>query len=524
MNKTIFKNIKSDLPASIVVFLVALPLCLGIALASGAPLFSGIIAGIVGGIVVGSISGSSLGVSGPAAGLAVVVLQAISDLGGFDILLVSIMLAGIIQLIMGFLKAGAIANYFPSAVIHGMLAGIGILIFLKQIPHAFGYDAVPEGNEAFIQPDNQNTFSELWNMFNYVSPGVIIITSFSLIILIGWQSKFVQRNKIAALIPGPLLAVIAGIILTVIFKNFPDLTVSAEHLVTLPLSESADDFFGNFMLPNFEGLMRVEVYTTAVIIAAIASIETLLCVEATDKLDPEKAITPTNLELKAQGIGNIVSGFLGGLPVTQVIVRSSANLQSGGKTKLSAILHGFLILISVISIPYILNMIPLATLAAILLIVGFKLAKPTLFKLMYKQGIGQFIPFLVTVIAILFTDLLTGIGLGLIVAVLTIIINNFRSAYTLEIIEGPDETKYRLLLSEDVSFLNKASILRILDRMHEEQIVEIDTTTARYMHHDIKEIIENFKHKAEELNIIIKERTIAEEENAAKNKEEKKKE
>ncbi|PZE18960.1 SulP family inorganic anion transporter [Putridiphycobacter roseus] len=499
-----FKHIKSDLPASIVVFLVALPLCLGIALASGAPLFSGVISGIIGGVMVGALSGSSLGVSGPAAGLAVIILNGITDLGGFDIILVAIMLAGIIQVIMGYAKAGAIANYFPSSVIHGMLAGIGILIFLKQLPHAVGYDAVPEGDEAFLQPDHQNTFSEISNMFSYISPGIVIITAISLFILILWQSKFIQKNKIAALLPGPLLAVVAGITLNFAFANSTTLAVSAEHLVALPVSSSTSSFWSNFTLPNFAALGQVEVYTTAIIIAVIASIETLLCVEASDKIDPDKRITPKNRELKAQGIGNIIAGLIGGLPVTQVIVRSSANQQAGGKSKLSTIFHGLLLLISVIAIPTLLNQIPLATLAAILLIVGFKLAKPALFKEMYGQGMGQFIPFFVTVVSILLTDLLTGILLGLLVAIIVIIINNFRTPYVLQVKNENNQKKYRLVLSEDVSFLNKASILKILDRIPKGEEIEIDTRQTRFMHYDVNEIIENFIEKAAELDIKVK--------------------
>lgn len=357
-----FKHFKEDFPASIVVFLVALPLCLGIALASDAPMFSGIIAGIIGGIVVGSLSGSPLGVSGPAAGLAVIVAGSVQDLGGFEVFMLATVLAGILQLIMGFIRAGIIAYYFPSSVIHGMLAGIGILIFFKQIPHAFGYDKDPEGDFEFIQEaDHENTFSELYNMLDYVHPGVMVVTGISLLILIIWQTKLIQKINFLKLVPGPLLAVITGVVLVSVFTGNPDWVIQGDHLVSIPVSGSVDDFMGNFATPDFNALSNPDVYLTALLIAAVASIETLLCLEASDKQDPLKRISPSNRELKAQGVGNIISGMIGGLPITQVIVRSSANVQAGGRTKMSAILHGFLLLICVVSIPAILNMIPLAT-------------------------------------------------------------------------------------------------------------------------------------------------------------------
>ena len=499
-----FKNFKSDIPSSIVVFLVALPLCLGIALASGAPLYSGLISGIIGGIVVGSISRSQLGVSGPAAGLAVIVLGAITELGGFEVFLVAVVLAGVIQLIMGFARAGIIAYYFPSSVIHGMLAGIGVLIFFKQIPHAFGYDKDPEGDLEFFQPDNQNTFSELWNMSEFISPGVVIITSVSLFILIVWQMKFIQRFKFAKIIPGPLLAVTAGIILGQVFSDHATLGVSVEHLVDLPVAETTSEFLGNFTLPDLNAFSNPQVYITAILIAVIASLETLLCVEASDKQDPLKRITPTNRELKAQGVGNIISGLIGGLPVTQVIVRSSANQQAGGKTKAATVLHGVLLLASIIAIPTVLNLIPLATLAAILLVVGFKLAKPALFKKMYKQGMGQFIPFMVTILGIIFTDLLIGIGLGLVVAVFIILKNNFSVSHKMKSneIEGTHEIK--IILSEDVTFLNKASIMKTLAEIPDDSKVLIDASGSHFIHYDVIEIIEDFEINAKTRNIELK--------------------
>jgi len=490
-------NLKDDIPASIVVFLVAMPLCLGIALASGAPLFSGLISGIIGGIIVGFLSGSPLGVSGPAAGLAVIVLNAITELGSFEIFLVAVIIAGIIQLIMGYAKAGIIAYFFPSSVIHGMLAGIGIIIFLKQIPHAFGYDKDPEGDFGFSQIDGHNTFDELLNMMNYVSPGVLIVATVSLIILILWNTKFFQKLKFTKLIQGPLVAVVVGIVLNQIFLSIPALKISAEHLVNVPIPESIKGFFGNFTLPNFEALSNSKIYTTAIVIAVVASLETLLCVEASDKQDSLKRITPTNRELKAQGIGNIIAGFIGGLPVTQVIVRSSANEQSGGKTKASTILHGILLLISIIAIPKILNLIPLGVLAAILLVVGYKLAKPALFKKMYSEGWGQFIPFIITILGIVFTDLLIGIAMGMSIAVFIILKNNFQTPYKANI----SSDNIKITLAEDVSFLNKASIQKTLSEIADGMNVEIDASYNKHIHYDVIEIIEDFEQSAKNRNI-----------------------
>ncbi|MDQ3534572.1 MAG: SulP family inorganic anion transporter, partial [Bacteroidota bacterium] len=424
------KEVKHDIPAGIVVFLVAVPLCLGIAMASGAPLFSGIIAGIVGGIVVTLISGSQLGVSGPAAGLAVIVLHAIEGLGSYEVFLSAVVIAGVIQLILGFLKAGIIAYYFPSSVIKGMLAGIGVIIILKQIPHAFGYDADFQGDLHFVQADGENTFSEIVKMINFISPSATLISFLSLFILILWDKVLSKKSKIFQLIQGPLVVVILGIILNAYFQNyFPQYALGANHLVVLPVAESPIGFINLFTTPDFSRVLTYEVLFLAGTLAIVASLETLLCLEATDKLDVFKRISPANRELKAQGVGNIVSGLIGGLPLTQVIVRSSANIQSGGRTKLSAFIHGVLILACVISIPNILNMIPLSSLAAILLMVGYKLAKPSLFKDLYHIGWDQFIPFTTTVIAIVLTDLLTGIGIGMAVAIFFILKNSYNVSH-----------------------------------------------------------------------------------------------
>ena len=499
-----WKNLKSDFPASIVVFLVAMPLCLGIALASGAPLFAGIISGIIGGIVVGSLSGSNIGVSGPAAGLAVIVLDAISDLGAYEIFLVAVVIAGILQLIMGFVRAGIIAYFFPNAVIHGMLAGIGIIIFLKQIPHAFGYDAEPEGDFAFFQMDGHTTFSELIHMMDYISPGVMLVTFVSLFIMILWERPFMKRLTFTKIIPGPLVAVVAGILLNIGLASHATLGISPEHMVKVPVPDSFQSFLGNFMLPDFSALSNPQVYITAIILAVVASIETLLSVEAADKLDPLKRVTPANRELKAQGVGNIIAGLVGGLPVTQVIVRTSANVQSGGKTKASTIMHGFLLLLSVIAIPKVLNMIPLGVLAAVLLIVGYKLARPALFKKMYKEGRNQFIPFVVTVVGIVFTDLLMGIALGMIVAVFIILYNNYKVSFTLHREDLENREKIRMVFSEDVTFLNKASILKALNEIPDNACIEIDATNTRFIHPDVIEIIEDFAENAKYRGIEVK--------------------
>ncbi|RTE54609.1 SulP family inorganic anion transporter [Arenibacter aquaticus] len=499
-----FKTLKSDLPASVVVFFVALPLCLGIALASGAPLFSGLIAGIVGGIVVGALSGSKIGVSGPAAGLAAIVLTAIGALGGYENFLVAVVLGGIIQLIFGILKAGIIGYYFPSSVIKGMLTGIGIIIILKQIPHFFGYDPDPEGDLAFFQVDGENTFSEIFNTVNNISPGATLVAIIGLSILLLWDKVLSKKGKIFQLIQGPLVAVAIGIIFFVLTQNNTFLSISSDHLVSVPIPEDAASFLAQFSFPNFSAITNPDVWVTAFTIALVASLETLLCVEATDKLDPEKNVTPTNRELLAQGTGNIISGLIGGLPITQVIVRSSANIQSGGKSKLSAIIHGFLLLISVILIPTLLNKIPLSVLAAILFIVGFKLAKPALFVQMYKLGWKQFVPFTVTVVGIIFTDLLVGISLGLLVGIVVILLKNYQNSHFLHIEDVSNgKHKIKMTLAEEVTFFNKGAILKELDSLPRDTYLEIDLLKTRYLDIDIIEILDDFSVKAKERNIDI---------------------
>ena len=500
-----FKYIKNDLPASVVVFFVALPLCLGIALASGAPLFAGLISGIIGGTIVGALSGSKIGVSGPAAGLAAIVLTAIGTLGGYENFLVAVVLGGIIQLIFGLLKAGIIGYYFPSSVIKGMLTGIGIIIILKQIPHFFGYDSDPEGDFAFNQVDGQNTFSEIFSSLNNISLGATIVGFIGLAILILWSNVLSKKGKFFQIIQGPLVAVVVGIIYYFVTSENSKYGISSQHLVSVPVPDSLDSFLGQFSFPNFSAITNPEVWVVGFTIALVASLETLLCVEATDKLDPHKNVTPTNRELLAQGTGNILSGLVGGLPITQVIVRSSANIQSGGRTKLSAILHGLLLLISVILIPTLLNKIPLSVLAAILLIVGYKLAKPALFKQMYNLGWKQSVPFFVTVFGIVFTDLLVGISLGLLVGIVVILLKSYQNSHFLHIEDKSNgKHKINMTLAEEVTFFNKGAILKELDRLPRDTYLKIDLIKTRYLDNDIVEILEDFLHKAKERNIDIK--------------------
>ena len=486
-----FSHIKSDFPASIIVFLVAMPLCLGIALASGAPLFSGLIAGMVGGIIVGALSGSALGVSGPAAGLAVIVLAAIQDLGSFEAFLLAVVFAGVFQIIMGYLKTGVIAYYFPSAVINGMLSGIGIIIFLKQIPHAFGYDAVPEGDFRFQQADQENTFSEIAHLLDKISYGPMIIAAISLTILILWETKFLKKYKIFQLIQGPLVAVALGILLNKLFSGNEALALKADQMVRIPVSEGISSFLGNFRMPDFSQITNPQIYLTAIVLAVVGSLETLLCVEASDKQDPQRRVTPTNRELKAQGMGNIISGLVGGLPITQVIVRSSVNVQAGGKTKLSAIIHGFIILIAIFSIPTLLNLIPLSTLAASLFVVGYKLAKPALFKKKWQQGHKQFVPFMATILGIVFTDLLIGIGIGFVVSIVYILYQNYKIPIVVYN-EFQKEGNIVVSLSEDVTFFKKASLRKVLSDIPDGRKITIDASNTYYIHNDVLDIIEDF--------------------------------
>ena len=488
----LFANLKSDFASGLVVFLVALPLCLGIAMASGAPLFSGIIAGIIGGIVVGYLSKSHLSVSGPAAGLTAIVLTAITDLGAFDVFLTAVFIAGFIQLALGYIKAGSISNYFPTNVIEGMLAGIGIIIIMKQLPHAFGYDSDFEGDQSFLQLNGSDTLSSLLGIFNYIQFGSIIITIVSLLILIAWDKiPFLKKLK---LIPGALVAVIVGVILNEIFTATQSpLVIAKEHLVSLPVPTSFEEFKTIIVTPNFSGITNPKVWVVALTIAIVASIETLLSIEAADRMDAQKRYTDTNVELKAQGIGNMISSLLGGLPLTSVIVRTSANSNSGAKSKMSTIIHGLLLLISVVTIPLVLNKIPLATLAAILLLVGYKLAKPATFKHFWEKGKYQFVPFIATLLAIVFTDLLKGVALGIVISIIFVLKGNLKRAYSFRKEEYADGDVIHIDLAQEVSFLNKAAIKLTLKDIPQNSKVVIDAKDTVYIAHDILDLIHEFK-------------------------------
>lgn len=499
----VFKNLKNDLPASIVVFFVALPLCLGIALASGAPLFSGVIAGIVGGVIVGMISGSRLGVSGPAAGLAAIVIVAISDLGGYQNFLVAVVIAGFMQIGLSIAKAGIIGYYFPTSVIKGMLTGIGIIIILKQIPNFFGYDEHSAWDLEFFELDGGNTFRELIDTVAHIHPGAAMIGLISLLILVLWDKVLSKKGKIFKLIQGPLVAVVVGILFFLLTRNNAFFSIEPEHMVSVPIPASASDFFAQFSFPNFGIITNYEVWVIAFTIAIVASIESLLSVEATDKLDPEKNVTPANRELLAQGVGNVMSGMIGGLPVTQVIVRSSANIQSGAKSKMSTILHGFLLLLSVILIPRLLNQIPLSVLAAILLVVGYKLANPSLFKKMYVLGWKQFVPFIITVLGIVFTDLLVGVGLGLGAGLVVIAIKSYQNSFFLHKVENPSHTIVQMTLAEEITFLNKATIQNELYNLPDNCNFHLDIRNTRFLDYDVIEILDDFIIQAKNKNIHI---------------------
>lgn len=494
-------NLKYDAPSGLVVFLVALPLCLGIALASGAPLFAGIIAGIVGGLVIPLVSNSQMSVSGPAAGLAVIVATAIQNLGSFRLFLLAVALAGLLQIILGFARAGVIGNYVPNAVIKGMLAAIGIVIILKQIPHALGADTRFEGDfDFFFELGNDNTLTTIIKAIYTANPEAIIITAVSLAILLAWERPFMQKYKIFKLVPGPLVVVLMSILMNELFRmQFGDFYLKSEdgHLVKLPVAASLGDFFRQFTLPDWSGLTNKQVYISALTIGIIGSIETLLSIEAVDKLDPFRRISSTNRELKAQGLGNLISGLIGGLPITAVIVRSSANVYAGARTKTSAILHGALLFICVLSIPSLLNRIPLCALAAILFMIGYKLTKVALYQKMYKAGWDEFVPFIVTVVAIVFTDLLVGIGIGLAVGLFFVIKTNHHSALTV-VNQGDD---YLIRFNKDVSFVNKTELKNKLSSIPANSSLVIDGTKAVFIDGDIYDVIADFRESARYRNI-----------------------
>jgi carbonic anhydrase len=502
--KGLFSNLKNDLPASIVVFLVALPLCLGISLASGAPFFSGIISGIIGGIVIGIFSGSKLSVSGPAAGLAALVLAAITNIGDFSLFLCAVLIAGMLQILMGVAKLGGIANYFPSSVIKGMLTSIGILIIAKQIPHAFGYDRNDKGDFTELFPFGDEDIHELLQPLHHIDVGVFLICLISIVIMLVWEKPFIKNRF--KFVPGALVAVIVSVVLNEIFKaTGSGLTVNPEHLVQVKAASSPSEFLGFFTLPNLNGFMDSKVIVTGFMIAVIASLETLLSIEAVDNIDPERNVTNTNRELIAQGIGNAVAGLLGGLPVTSVIVRSSANVNAGAKTKLSAIFHGVLLLGCIIAIPGLLNKIPLSALAAILLLTGYKLCKISVFKQMIGNGKYQYVPFFVTLGVILSVDLfgisphlkgeglLIGVVTGLVAAIGAILHGNLKNSYFFHKEQYHTGDVIKIHLSEEVSFLNKASIRATLDHIPENATVNIDASSTKYIDFDVLELIKEFR-------------------------------
>lgn len=483
-----FKKIKSDLPAGLVVFLVALPLCLGVALASGAPLLSGIISGIIGGIVVGFLSQSHTSVSGPAAGLSAIVLSSILKLGGFETFLLAVVLAGAFQIVLGLFKGGFIANYIPSNVIKGLLAAIGVILILKQIPHAVGYDKDPEDDFSFSQSDGENTFSELLQIFNYFSWGAIIVSIISLIALVYWDKT---RLKNIQLLPASLFVVFLGIFLNQIFKLFiPDLYIHESHLVNIPKLEGYQQLL---VLPKFSEIGNHDVWIIAFTIAIVASLETLLNLEAVENIDPEKRLASPNIELLAQGAGNMLAGFIGGIPITSVIVRSSVNINAGSKTKLSSIFHGIFLLLSLLLLGPFLNLIPLASLASILLVTGYKLTKVELYKDMYSKGYNQFIPFICTILAIVFTDLLVGVLIGLGISIFYLLKSNFNNPFVLKKETLHLDETIRLELPNQVSFLNKASIQETLWNIPEDSKVIIDATYSDYIDPDVLDIINNYK-------------------------------
>jgi MFS superfamily sulfate permease-like transporter len=487
-----YQEWKHDFPAGVVVFFVAVPLCLGIALASGAPLFAGIISGIVGGIIVGMASGSSLGVSGPAAGLAAVVISSMALLGNsWEAFLLSLMVAGLFQVAAGFLGGGVIAYYVPSSVIKGMLAGIGVIIIMKQLPFAFGFNISPKGG--LLVEEANHIFMPFMDFHYSINLAAVFLTAVSLVTLIIWEKVLTQKHRLFQLIQGPMVVVFFGILFVWCGDHgYTSYLFKPNQLVNIPISTDALAFIGQFTFPDFSQLTNPTVYKVAFIIAVIASIETLLCVEASDRLDPQKRITPTDRELKAQGLGNIICGLIGGLPVTQVIVRSSANITFGAKTKLSAILHGVLILVCVLSIPEWLNMIPLATLASILLVVGYKLARPMLMVYMYRLGWDQFIPFIVTLFGIIFKDLLFGITLGMAIGIFTILRHNYKNSHDTFKLKKDQREVIQLTLAEEVSFLNKGSILHELRQIKEGSEVIIDASKTKIIDYDVKEAIRDF--------------------------------
>lgn len=498
-----FENLKSDIPSGIVVFFVAVPLCLGIALASGAPLFSGIVAGIIGGIFVGMASGSRLGVSGPAAGLSALVLTSLATLGNsWEAFLLAVVIAGVLQIIAGMLGGGIIAYYFPSSVIKGMLTGIGIIIIIKQIPLALGLNGETKG--IMVDQGINQLFTPFHHILKSIHIGPTLITLGSLMVLVLYDKLLATRYKICRILQAPIIVVFLGILVTWLSsQGMLPFLLAPNELVNIPVPSSTADFLNQFYFPDFSQITNIEIYKIAIVIALIASLETLLCVEATDKLDPKKHVTPTDRELQAQGLGNILSGLMGGLPITQVIVRSSANITFGAKTKLSAIVHGILLLLCVTTIPTLLNMIPLATLAAILFVVGYKLAEPIIFVRMYRLGWEQFLPFMATILGIIFEDLLVGIAIGMTLAIFIILRDHYKNSHEIFHYEEDEKKKIHLTLADQVSFLNKGSILREFKNIPYGANVIIDFSRSKVIDNDVREAIQNFIDSAKSKKITV---------------------
>jgi MFS superfamily sulfate permease-like transporter len=504
---SIKKSLGADLLAGMVVFLVALPLCLGIAVASGAPPFAGIISGIIGGIIVGSLSKSHVSVTGPAAGLIAIILVAVTDLG-YETFLVAVMVAGLIQLTLGLAKAGGISSYFPTSVIEGMLVAIGIIIIKKELPHAIGYDLEHEGDFFSYQllKADEGFFGELLHSFNYAHTGAIIVSVVSIAIIIAFN-KVPALKKIKA-IPGALVAVVAGILMNELFKAaMPQWIIANEHLVVLPTADSVQAFLGQFQTPDLNGFANPKVWVTGLTIAIVASIETLLCLEAGDKMDSLKRYSSANAELRAQGIGNLLSGLIGGIPMTSVIVRTTANINAGARTKMSAIFHGIFLLLAVIAIPGLLNKIPMACLAAILIMIGLKLASPKVFKHIWKSGKYQFVPFIITVVAVVFTDLLKGVGIGLVISIFYILKGNMKLAYFFRKEQHHEGETIHIDLAQEVSFLNKAAIKATLSALPQNSKVVVSADNTVYIDHDVLELLRdfvNFGAKDRNINITLK--------------------
>lgn len=492
---------KRDGPAGTVVFLVALPLCLGIALASGAPLFAGIIAGAVGGLIVSALSGSQLSVSGPAAGLTVIVATAIQELGSYTTFLAAVVLAGVLQFLLGVARMGAIADYVPNSVIKGMLAAIGVVIVLKQIPHALGRDKDYEGDFSFLEKGNSNTLTDILESVLSANPGAVLIAAVSLLILVYWDAVAARGGRLLQMVPAPLVVVGAGIGLNQALGLLAPgwKVVDPEHLVALPVAGNAREYFSQFTLPDWGALTNQKVWMVAGTLAVVASLESLLSLEAADRLDPYKRISPPNRELRAQGIGNIVSGMLGGLPVTSVVVRTSANVYAGAMTWMSSFIHGLLLFASTLLIPWVLNLTPLACLAAILIVIGFKLTKPALYRQMFRLGWSQFIPFVVTVTAIVFTDLLKGVVVGFVCGIFFIIRTNHHDAITVV----NQENYYLMRFNKDASFVNKNELRSRLRKIPEGSHLIVDGRKALYVDQDIHEVLSDFSQLAPYKNITL---------------------